>query len=53
MCLINHYEWIKKELQLIEKTLEDVLLASGGDGLHPTDDIHEMMFDNMIQPLDI
>lgn len=53
VCLINHYEWIKKELLLIEKTLEDVLLASGGDGLHPTDDVHEMMFDRVIQSLDI
>ena len=55
VLLIDNYQFILDYLAAHEQKIDDIIFNAdgGGDGLHPSDFVQKLMFENIISELDI
>lgn len=55
VSFINHYVMIEEYLNVTNQTIDELMLGPDkkGDGLHPNDEVYQLMFKHMINSLEI
>lgn len=55
VLFISHYNYIQNYLLFTNKTIDEIMLRDEyrTDGLHPSDEVHQLIFRNLVQSLNL